>query len=1209
MSFCLDDRRFVLDVTLTGRWPAPTAAESSAGMPDSPQKSSKPTGADHFLIVGIGASAGGLEACRKLVAAVPAGSGAAFVLIQHLDPDHVSLIADILADHGRLMIRHARDGERIEPDHLYVISPGTYLAVERGMLRVTAPLARHGTRMPIDFFFESLARDCGPRAVAIILSGTGADGSVGLKTIKLHSGLVIAQDPDEAGYDGMPNSAIATGAVDLVLPVASMPAAFASHAGARSAAKGGRRPAAEKTVGARASEKALNDIVALLRRNTPHDFTHYKPGTLERRIARRMAISAIQPATMERYLDLLAHDQAELDLLSKDLLINVTSFFRDPAVFQFLANQIIPELVTAQQANRPIRIWLVGCSTGEEAYSLAMLFREYMVNSGQLPKVQFFASDLDADAIAMAREGLYPSTIAAEVSHERLARFFAKEGKFYRVLPEVRAMIVFTVQDVLVDPPFSRLDMVLCRNLLIYLLPEAQERVFALLHFALRKDGILVLGNAEAVNERDDRYTLLSKTTHIYRHVGQHRVGDHRFRISGRDERTSPRAPRSLAGLRQAELAELCRRLVLENHTPAGILINRRNECLFSLGPINRFVHVAPGHPTQDLFAMVLPGMRTRLRSAIQRAIETNGRVVVDGVAELDGSAPNYRLDVLPVVHDGEELLLICFPDVPAPGPAQVGAGAIPQTQADKALEEELEATRADLQAAIHDLEISSDEQKAINDEASSLNEELQSTNEELLTSKEELQSINEETTALNTQLYEALSRQRTTSNDLQNVLNSTNVATIFLDGDLCIRFFTPATKSLFNVIQSDIGRPLSDLKALSVDTTLLTDAHAILTDHATMEREVEAQNDIWYIRRILPYRADDGAVEGVVITFVDSTERRLITKALNAARHDAEQASVAKSRFLAAASHDLRQPLQSLSLMRGVLSKKIRDGKTVEALELLGRVDETSTAMSNMLDSLLDITQIDSGNVQPEFTDFPVGDLLGQLLQEFDPVAKAQGLEIRSVPCRVTIHSDRHMLGQMIRNLLSNALKYTQHGKILLGCRRHGDMLAIKIWDTGIGIPTTELAAVFDEYHQIDSGARARNRGLGLGLSIVRRLGKLLDHQVRVRSVFGKGSEFSIDIKLPPSTPRSADDNSSHAIKSAPAIAPARAGAILVVEDDPEVRELLGIMLRDEGHHITIAPDGVAALALLDDGMMRPDLLLTDFNLPNGTRQARLVH
>jgi two-component system, chemotaxis family, CheB/CheR fusion protein len=475
------------------------------------------------------------------------------------------------------------------------------------------------------------------------------------------------------------------------------------------------------------------------------------------------------------------------------------------------------------------------------------------------------------------------------------------------------------------------------------------------------------------------------------------------------------------------------------------------------------------------------------------------------------------------------------------------------------------------------------------------------------LTSKEELQSLNEELTALNTQLHEALDRQRTTSDDLQNVLNSTNVATVFLDTTLRIRFFTPATRSLFNVIPGDIGRPLADLKSLSADGALLTDASTVLQTHQPIEREIEAQGGTWYIRRILPYRTEDTGVQGVVITFVDSTERRRAADALGLAKREAELASVAKSRFLAAASHDLRQPLQSLSLMGGVLAKKIRDGKTDAALALVARLDETTAAMSSMLNALLDITQIDGGNVSAEMSSFPIGELLDRLRDEFIDQADSQGVALRVVRSAQLICSDRHLLAQMIRNLLSNALKYTRRGKILLGCRRRKNMLSIEVWDTGIGIPAQELDAIFDEYHQVDSDTRGRNRGLGLGLSIVQRLARVLGHRVRVRSEVGRGSVFSIEMKLPAGEPAVEPYEELPNLDGANPTA-GRTGAILIVEDDPEVRELLGVLLKDEGHHTTTAPDGVAALALLAQGMIRPDLLLADYNLPNGMNGLQLA-
>jgi two-component system, chemotaxis family, CheB/CheR fusion protein len=640
----------------------------------------------------------------------------------------------------------------------------------------------------------------------------------------------------------------------------------------------------------------------------------------------------------------------------------------------------------------------------------------------------------------------------------------------------------------------------------------------------------------------------------------------------------------------------------METYAPAAVLINRKHECLYSLGPTDRYLRVAPGHPTHDLLAMVRQDTRTKLRSAIQMASRENAQIVVPGGrTNHGGNSGSFSIAVRPILSEGEALLLICFIDDPKQEQKR-GRQVLPQdTSRVVELEQELEATRTELQGAIRNLEISNEEQKAINEEALSVNEEYQSTNEELMTSKEELQSLNEELTALNGQLQETLERQRTTSNDLQNVLYSTDVATVFLDTDLNIRFFTPPTKSLFNVIPGDVGRPLADLSSLAADGALLADARTVLHTLVPLEREIEAQSGAWYIRRILPYRTQDGGVEGVVITFADITGRKHTADALEAAERQAERANAAKSRFLAAASHDLRQPLQTLSLVRGILASKIKEKKNDEALKLVARLDQTGAAMAGMLNGLLDINQIETGTVHAEMTDFPLKGVLDQLRDEFIYQAQAKGLVLRAVPCSLSIHSDPRLLEQIIRNLLSNALKYTKRGKVLLGCRRRKGMLSIEIWDTGVGIPNEELQAIFEEYHQLDNAARERSRGFGLGLAIVQRLGNLLGHRVSVRSRPGKGSVFAIEVMLPPrgNAPRlelhrrGKDDGIVEGVR--------RTGAILVIEDDPDLRVSLKHVLTDEGHHAVTAPDGTAALELVAQGTVRPDLILTDYHLPKG--------
>jgi two-component system CheB/CheR fusion protein len=1149
-----------------------------------------------MTVVGIGASAGGLDACTKLIGALPAANGMAFILVQHLDPTHESLMVDLLAEHTTMPVIQAIDGMAIEADHFYVIPPGAYLAASQGALHLSQPQARHGARLPFDFLLRSLAEEFGSQAVCVVLSGTGADGALGLRAIKEKDGLVIAQEPDEADYGGMPQSAIDTGLVDFVLPVAEIPAALAEHPR--------RGPADVKDPGP--AQDSLRKIIELVRKKTPHDFTLYKEGTLRRRIERRMAMAAIETGGMERYFDVLCGDPLELDQLAKDLLINVTSFFRDPKVFDLLSETIIPELVRAHSSGQPLRIWIAGCSTGEETYSLTMLFREQMVAAKSNIKLQVFASDVDPDAVSIAREGLYPQTIAADVSTARLTRFFLKEDKHYRVLPELRAAVVFTVQDVLADPPFSRLDFVSCRNLLIYLRPEAQVRIVSMFHFALREGGILLLGNSETVGPADARFEIISKAERLYRHTGRGRPGEFALLMRGGDGmRPLARGGQTAPASRQAALADLCRRLVIETHAPAAVLINRKHECLYSLGPTDRYLRVAPGNPSHDLLAMARDGMRIKLISAIERADGENARIVVAGgyVSEKGHSIP-FNIDVQPAHADGETLLLVCFVDEPLHEPKRASVAVVGGVTRVAELEHELEATRIELRGAIRNLELSNEEQTAINEEALSVNEEYQSTNEELLTSKEELQSLNEELTALNSQLHETLERQRTTSNDLQNILYSTDVATVFLDRDLKIRFFTPATKALFSVIPSDIGRPLADLNSLAFDSDLLIDAAAMLKTQTPCEREIQARTGAWYIRRILPYQTHDNGVEGVVITFTDITDRKQTAKALEAAKQQAEMANVAKSRFLAAASHDLRQPLQTMSLLQGLLAKKMDGGQSENLVGLLG---ETLGAMAAMLNTLLDINQIDAGTIKFEIADFQIDNILERLRAEFSYHAQAKALSLRVVACRHRIRSDPRLLEQMIRNLLSNAMKYTERGKVLLGCRHHGEMLTIEVWDTGIGIADSEFQAIFEEYHQVDNAARERSRGLGLGLSIVQRLGILLGHKVHVRSVEGKGSCFSIEVLLasgalgPPEPQTLPTDG--------PVGKPyRRAGAILVIEDDPEVRELIELVLKDEGHRVAVARDGAAALELVARGTINPDLILADYNLPNGMDGLKLA-
>ncbi len=1167
----------------------PTAAREPRGGLLPPASA---TTAARLAVVGLGASAGGLDACTRLVSAVPRDCGMAFVLVQHLDPTHASMMTELLSGRTALTVREAKDGVQLEPDHLYVIPPGTDLSVTGSRLHLSPRRTDHGSRLPFDVLLRSLAAAYGPQAACVVLSGTGADGSLGLVAIKDAGGLVVVQDPGEAAYGGMPESAVSTGRADLVLSAGAIPSALADW----------RRIGLPAPVEAPPETNGLAGIIDLLRSSTGHDFGQYKPGTLQRRAERRMAMAmaGIAAGGMERYLQLLREDSGELDQLASDLLIHVTGFFRDPAVFDHLADHVVPDMVRQHPAERPLRIWVPGCSTGEEVYSLAMLFQEEIARAARPVRLQLFASDVDADAVATARDAVYPAAISDSVSAERLGRFFSRDREGWRASAELRALVVFTVQDVLADPPFSRLDMVSCRNLLIYFQPDAQEKAISLLHFALREGGLLLLGLAETPGAAAGRFEVVAKAERLYRRLGRSRGGEPGLAIptGGGLRLRGPAGPGPPS--RQTALAELGRRLVLEGYAPAAVLVNRANECVFTLGPTDRYLRLAPGHPTLDLLANVRSGLRARLRRALDGARRDMTLTVVECPAEA------VVIEAQPVPDDGDALLLVCFVPVPQ-ARAPAGRAAARNAPRIAELERELETTRNDLQAAIRDLELSGEEQKAVNEEALSVNEEFQSTNEELLASKEELQSLNEELTALNSQLQETLERQRTTADDLQNVLYSTDVATLFLDRALRIRFFTPATRSLFAILPGDVGRPLADLRSLAADDALAGDAVAVLADQGPVEREVETASGQWFRRRVLPYRTHDGQVEGLVITFNDITGRKHVAVALETAKREADLANTAKTRFLAAASHDLRQPLQTLSLLHALLADAVQGEK---ARTLLARQDDTLGAMAAMLDTLLDINQIEAGVVRAETATFPIGALLARLRDEFAYQATAKGLQLRVVACSEDVRSDPRLLEQIVRNLLSNALKYTEAGRILLGCRRHGRTLSVQVWDTGIGIPETESQAIFEEYHQVGNEARQRSRGLGLGLSIVQRLSTLLGHRIQVRSRHGAGSMFAVEMPVaarPPSAESPARGAGTTAAEALSAAA-GQGGTILVVEDDPDLRDLLGLLLEGEGHQVSTTGDGPAAIRLVEDGSVAPRLLLADFNLPGGMNGVQTI-
>ena len=1144
---------------------------------------------DKLLIIGITAPAGGLNASKQLAALLPCNDDIAYIIVQYCNTDHANIVADVLSGCSAMVICDVAEGMTVGGGQIYLTPADQDVSVVGGRFHL-APRPDDGrTDGPFDTLLTSLAATIGQRALAVVLAGPGSDGTAGAQAIKAAGGMVIAQDPEGAASDSRARSVIRAGAVDAVLPLDAMAEEILLRLAVVEASGDGHMASGIE-------QDWIARIIAVLHAKTPAKFFGYKRGPIQRRIERRMLLAGLTSADGDCYVDLLEGSAEERTALASDLLINVTGFFRDPEIFEALKPLVIADLVRDRDPHEPLRIWVPGCSSGQEAYTIAMLFIEALEAAGSTTPLQIFGSDADGAAIAQARAGYYPAEIVQQVSAERLARFFVEDGAGYSVSRALRETLVFAVQDVLADPPFSHIDLISCRNLLIYLDREAQDRVIALFDFALRDHGILLLGKSETLGFAGGQFTTVSKQNRVYRRI--ERAGYPRSGALG-ERRDIPRIvhpPGLPHASPQRMFADLCKQVVLDDYAPAAVLVNRRNECLYSTGPTHRYLRAVPGLPTSDLLALAPPATRIKLSAAIQQATESGGEARLGGGRDDQGRA--FSITARTIRDNDDDLVLVCFIDDPVP-PKRRGSNGSATPDDIAGLEVELESMRADLQRAIETVESLGAEKRTIAEEAARATEDYKSANEELLALKEELISLNEELVPLNRQLREVVDTQQAVTGDLQNVLRNIDVAALFLDADLRIRFFTPATRALFHLLPGDIGRPLEDLHALTPDPGLLEDALRVLAGDPSVEHKVESPNKTRFARRITPYLDSRGVIAGVVITFTDITEREHASEALEAAVQQAEKASASKSHFLAAASHDLRQPLQALNILHELIA---RAATGTPSQDLAAKLKLTLGAMTNILDALLDINRIEAGVITPDVSAFPVTGLLTRIAEEFDVVVRAKGLALKVVPSRHAIASDPALLEQIIRNLVANAIKYTPAGRILIGCRVRADRLRIEVWDTGVGIGARDLQSIFDEYHRVRQPEPDGPTGLGLGLSIVQRLADILGHDIQVRSQPGKGSMFGITVAL-------ADAPEVQAIATIGAVGPyspldsyaVGASSVLVIEDDDDLRGLLELLLTDDGYTVVGARDANHARQLLLGGALVPDMILADYSLADG--------
>ena len=1062
-----------------------------------------------FPVIGIGASAGGLEALNAFFEAATTDSGFAYVVVQHLDPTHESFMVDLLRKRTRIRVNLITDGMTIEPNQIYLIPPGFYLTINECRFCLIEPGDGSRIILPFDTFLRSLAARWSDCCGCVVLSGSGSDGTLGARAVKQQGGLVVAQTPEEATFDNMPRSVIATGMVDAVMPTKLIPALIATYF--RQKTTWTRRPS---EIMDPALTATLGDIITILRDKTGHDFRLYKTATLLRRLDRRMALNNIDgPAA---YLTLLQTKEEEPLALVADLLINVTSFFRDTPSFDWLGERVISNMIENAAENETIRLWIAGCSSGEEVYSLAILFHEQMAKRGKMVPLQVFATDIDPEALATARLGWYPKTIQTDVSQERLLRFFHKKDDGYAIIPSIRQMVTFAVHNLLLDPPYSRLHLIVCRNLLIYIKPEVQDRVFALFQFALADHGILFLGASESLGAAADQFETLSAPHRIFRLFDRKPTTVFSLPAVNRvvTDTIAGRTARRLLPAKPVGIEELAHRAIFKKYAPAAIVVNKRREAVFFDGPIDRYLKLAEGDPSFNVPTMARDNLGHVIRSAIQQVERESRGVSLSGTLLGPNDAQStVTIECLPLLDQAEDLLLITFTDTSTPARPNTALLEADELTAIQHVGRELDSVRKELDITLAERDNDREVISTLQEEYLSMREEFQSTSEELETSKEELQSTNEELTTLNNHLKKALDCQRSIADDLQNVLSASETATIFLDEKLSIKFFTPPVQKVVNIRSTDLGRPFRDLTLNITDSDIIHDAKLVLNTGQSSYREVIAGSGQWYARKAFPYRSDSNNFGGVVLTFADITDIKIAQLA-------SQQASNAKSAFLATMSHELRTPLNAIIGFAEILRDHSSDGSANhEYADYAGHIIQAGKHLLAVINDILNVSKIESGKMRINPQDIDLSDFTMTVTTIIQERAAQKQITLTSQldPNAISVWADPVALRQIVYNLLANAVEFTpEKGRITfeaVGAEDGG--IDISVIDTGIGISARDLKRLTIPFEQVDNSLNRKHRGTGLGLSIVKGLTELHGGRVTINSVLGSGT--SVTIHFPP--------------------------------------------------------------------------------------------
>ncbi len=1053
-----------------------------------PSNSNRPT-----FVVGIGASAGGLKPIEDFFDHMPIATGMAFVIVQHLSPDFKSLMDELLARHTDMAIHKVSNGVQIEANSIYLIPPEKNMVMSDGKLLLTDKESERSLNLPIDIFFRSLAKDAGENTVAIILSGTGSDGSRGIKDVREAGGLIVVQNIETAGFDGMPRAAIGTGVVDLICPPSEMPDQLIAYVnnGDRSAVQQSEFPGDGNH-----DESTLLRVFRLFRQRHNVDFSLYKPATINRRLERRVRMSGIP--SLEEYVNFVESDQEECESLFRDLLVEVTHFFRDPQAFQRLRDDVIPELIERADDANEIRVWVCGCATGEEAYSMALLLAEGIEKSERKLSFKVFATDVHRKSLEIASTGFYPVSAMDSVPPEFHAKYFVKNNGICNIRREIRQRVIFAANDITRDPPFTRIDLLTCRNVLIYLEPRIQKRILSMFHFGLKPKGILLLGPSETVGDLANEFEQIDRHWRIYRKRRDIRLPEStrmplapvlRTVVNEQvqpfvGQVTSPQTSQSWLNTAYEDL--------LAKHVPPSFLINEFNELVHCFGSARKLLSPPEGKATNDVVKMLDPALGVAVSAAIHRARSENIPIIYKGIRTSVGDEDErlYQVTVEPYQKTNQRLYLVALEETEkVPTIERV----VEDFQADTRsverigqLERELNYTRETLQATVEELESSNEELQATNEELIASNEELQSTNEEL-------HSVNEELYTVNSEHKQKIEELTELTSDMDNLLRNTEIGTIFLDQNFNIRMFTPSITAGFNVLDQDVGRPIDHIAYKLDSPNLLQDAAAVLNTGTPRETEVRGKDGVAYLQRIQPYRVEN-EIGGVVLTLTDISAIKEAEKA-RATMLTLAEVSQELPDFAYAVSHDLQAPLRHISQYSEILDAAI-ESKNQSSMSKSNQIIKSSTSkLRTMIDGLLAYSRINSLGRDFEKVDLSVS--FAEAVAELQAAIDVNNASIEIESELPTVMGDSDQLKLLFFHLLDNALKYrTETDPVIkLECLTKDNQFEIHFQDNGIGINERYSDDIFTIFKRL--GVKDNAPGAGVGLAICRRI--VLRHHGRI--------------------------------------------------------------------------------------------------------------